>query len=87
MNYAGENLQTIDNARARSGKVSIRIDDADSSVLCGWKRIESRKSSQQLVVVPRTIDIVPAKRQDDDLGPCVQYCFPSDLDRRLMFSS
>ena len=37
MNYAGQNLQTIDNARTRPGEISSGVDDVDSAVLCGRK--------------------------------------------------
>jgi hypothetical protein len=36
MNYAGENLQTIDDARAGPREVRLRINNVDSAILGGW---------------------------------------------------
>jgi hypothetical protein len=37
VNYAGENLQTIDDARAGPREVCLRVNNVDSASLSGWQ--------------------------------------------------
>ena len=80
MQNAGENLQTVDNARTGSRKIRARINDVDSIVLGRWKRIESWKFPQQFAIAPGTFNIISAKGQHDDLRLRLQDSFPFDLD-------
>src|SRR5205823_4152219 len=60
--YSSENLEAIDDARARAREVSAGIDQIDFSIARRRKGIESRKASEQFVIAPRKIDIVTAER-------------------------
>ena len=59
---SSENLEAINDARARAREVSVRIDQIDFSIARRRKGIESRKASEQFIIAPRKIDIVTAKR-------------------------
>ena len=60
--YSSENLEAIDDARARTREVSAGIDQIDFSIARRRKGIESRKASEQFVIAPHKVDIVTAER-------------------------
>ena len=87
MQDSGEYFQAIDDAWARAGEVRTGVDQIDLAILCGRKRIEPRKFSQQLVIASGKIDIVPAEGDHDHLRAGVEHLLPIDLRRRLMFAA
>ena len=84
MQYSGENLDAVDNPRARARKISAGISQINLAGARGWKRIKPRKFSQQFVIVLRQIDIVTAKREHNDFRPRIQHLLPIDPRRWLM---
>ena len=79
-----ENFQTLRNARPGTREVCAGIYDVYLVVIRSAHRIKTRQSSERFVIVPRSIDVIPAKRKYDYLWTCIQNLLPLDLRRRLM---
>src|SRR5262249_3515519 len=87
MQDSRENFQTVHNTRARAREVCAGIYDVYLTASRGRNRTKTRKSAEQLVIAPRPINIVSAKRKYDNLWTRIQYLLPLDLRRWLMFSA
>ncbi len=86
MQDSGENLEAVDNTRSWAGEISASVHEINFAVMRGRKRLEIRKTPEQLVIASRTTDIVAAESQHHDFGTSVDYFPPIDLRRGLMLA-
>src|SRR5437868_14696670 len=84
MQNSREQFETIDDARARSCKVSSGVDEIDFSAARRGNGIETRKPSEQFIIALRKIDIVATECENDDLRTSIEHCLPIDLQGGLM---
>jgi hypothetical protein len=84
MQDAGENLEAVDNTRPRAREVRVRIYEINFAVDRRGKGVEIWKTPKQLVITPRTMDIISAKSEYDNFGVRVDYLQPIDFCRRPM---
>ena len=87
MQDSRQNFETVDDSRAGSCEVGARVDEMDFAALRGGDVFETAKFSQELVVPSRTIDIVTAKSEHDDLRGGVEDLLPFDLRGWPMFAA
>jgi hypothetical protein len=87
MQDSSENLEAIDNTRTRTREICARINEINLTALRRRKRIETRETPEQLVIVSRTINIVAAESEHHNFGTSVDYLPPFDLRRGLMLAA
>src|SRR4029077_13402459 len=62
-----ENFQTVDDARTRAREACASIYDIHLAAIRSGNQGKPRKSPKQFVITARSINVVPAKREHDDL--------------------
>src|SRR5215813_11703705 len=82
-----ENLEAVDNTRARTREVRACVYDINVAVDRGWKRVEIWKVPKQLVIMLATIDVIATKSEYDNFGARTNDLRPIDFCRRPMFAA